>query len=56
MKPLAASGNRRRTLAFRLVAIPAAAALILTALFGHETRGRDLRELDAGSALKGVSV
>jgi putative MFS transporter len=29
-----------------LIAIPAAASLLLVAIFGHETRGRDLRELE----------
>jgi putative MFS transporter len=29
-----------------LIAIPAATSLILVAIFGHETRGRDLRELE----------
>jgi MFS transporter, putative metabolite:H+ symporter len=30
------------------VAIPMVGALLLVAIFGHETRGRDLRELEAG--------
>lgn len=29
------------------IAIPAVASLLLVAIFGHETRGRDLRELEA---------
>jgi putative MFS transporter len=30
------------------IAIPAVGSLLLVALFGHETRGRDLRELEVG--------
>jgi len=30
------------------VAIPMVGAVLLVAIFGHETRGRDLRELEAG--------
>lgn len=33
-------------LAALAVAIPTVASLLLVALFGHETRGRDLRELE----------
>jgi putative MFS transporter len=33
------------------IAIPAVASLLLVALFGHETRGRDLRELEAAEAV-----
>jgi putative MFS transporter len=29
-----------------LIAVPAASSLLLVAIFGHETRGRDLRELE----------
>ncbi len=32
------------------IAIPAAASIVLLALFGAETRGQDLRRLDAGAA------
>jgi putative MFS transporter len=28
------------------IAVPTIASLLLVALFGHETRGRDLRELE----------
>jgi MFS transporter, putative metabolite:H+ symporter len=31
------------------IAVPTVASLLLIALFGHETRGRDLRELEASS-------
>ena len=34
------------TLAAGLIAIPTVVSLLLIALFGHETRGRDLRELE----------
>ncbi|HET9307007.1 MAG TPA: MFS transporter [Candidatus Sulfotelmatobacter sp.] len=34
-------------LAAGLIAIPTAASLLLVAIFGHETRGRDLRELES---------
>jgi len=34
-------------LAAGLIAIPTVASLLLVAIFGHETRGRDLRELEA---------
>jgi MFS transporter, putative metabolite:H+ symporter len=37
-------------LAALVVALPAAASLVLIAIFGHETRGRDLRELEAPRA------
>ncbi len=44
--------------AFRLaagaVAVPAAASLLLIAAFGHETRGRDLRELESKAAASGL--
>jgi len=28
---------------------------VLIAIFGHETRGRDLRELEAGDAVAGIA-
>ena len=31
------------------IAVPTVASLLLIALFGHETRGRDLRELETSS-------
>jgi len=34
-------------LAAGAIAIPTVASLLLIAAFGHETRGRDLRELEA---------
>lgn len=34
------------------VTLPAAASLLLICVFGHETRGRDLRELDARARIK----
>jgi putative MFS transporter len=34
-------------IAAAVVALPAAAAFLLIALFGRETRGRDLRELES---------
>jgi len=37
-------------LAAGAIAIPTVASLLLIAVFGHETRGRDLRELDARMA------
>jgi putative MFS transporter len=37
-------------LAAMLVAIPAVLSLTLVAVFGHETRGRDLRDLEASEA------
>jgi putative MFS transporter len=37
-------------LAAGAIAIPTVASLVLIAAFGHETRGRDLRELEAGIA------
>jgi len=33
-------------LAAGLIAIPTVASLLLITIFGHETRGRDLRELE----------
>jgi putative MFS transporter len=33
-------------LAAGAIAIPTVASLLLVAVFGHETRGRDLRELE----------
>ena len=38
------------------IAIPAVASLLLVAVFGHETRGRDLRELEAIPSMIGESV
>jgi putative MFS transporter len=38
------------------IAIPAVASLLLVAVFGHETRGRDLRELEPVPAIIGQSV
>lgn len=32
-----------------LIAVPAATSLVLIAIFGHETRGRDLRELEVAA-------
>lgn len=44
--------------AFRLaagaVAVPTVASLLLLAAFGHETRGRDLRELESKAASAGI--
>ena len=37
-----------------VIAVPAAASLLLLALFGHETRGIDLRELDHTGRLAGA--
>ncbi|HEY2732790.1 MAG TPA: hypothetical protein VGI70_02345, partial [Polyangiales bacterium] len=34
-------------LAAGVVAVPAVLSLVLVAISGHETRGRDLRDLDA---------
>lgn len=42
-------------LAAGLIAIPTAASLLLVAIFGHETRGRDLRELE-GEQLRPVKI
>lgn len=39
-------------LAAGTVAIPTVASLLLIAAFGHETRGRDLRELEAARAMQ----
>ncbi len=38
------------------IAIPAVASLLLVAIFGHETRGRDLRELEAIPSMVGESI
>jgi len=38
------------------IAIPAVASLLLVAVFGHETRGRDLRDLEAAPSMIGESV
>lgn len=38
------------------VAVPTVASLVLVALFGHETRGRDLRELELGPAPPAVAM
>jgi hypothetical protein len=38
-----------------LVALPATLALMLIWIFGRETRGRDLRELEMESILSGMS-
>jgi MFS transporter, putative metabolite:H+ symporter len=42
-------------LAAGLIAIPTVASLLLVAIFGHETRGRDLRELE-GEQLRPVKI
>jgi putative MFS transporter len=42
-------------LAAGLIALPAMASLLLIAIFGHETRGRDLRELEEGRAIPDVA-
>jgi putative MFS transporter len=42
-------------LAAGLIALPAIASLSLIAIFGHETRGRDLRELEAGEAIPEIA-
>lgn len=39
-------------LAAGTIAIPTLASLLLIAMFGHETRGRDLRELEADGAMQ----
>jgi putative MFS transporter len=39
-------------LAAGLIAIPAIGSLLLVAIFGHETRGRDLRELETAEAVQ----
>jgi MFS transporter, putative metabolite:H+ symporter len=38
------------------IAVPAVASLLLVAIFGHETRGRDLRELEAIPSMVQKSV
>lgn len=38
------------------IALPAVASLLLVAIFGHETRGRDLRELEAIPSMKQEAV
>jgi putative MFS transporter len=38
------------------IAIPAVASLLLVAVFGHETRSRDLRELEALSSMRQEAV
>jgi len=43
-------------LAAGAIAIPMIGALVLVAIFGHETRGRDLRELEVFSHAKGTPV
>jgi MFS transporter, putative metabolite:H+ symporter len=42
-------------LAAGLIALPAMASLLLIAIFGHETRGRDLRELEEDRAIPDVA-
>jgi putative MFS transporter len=41
-------------LAAGAIAIPAVASLLLVAVFGHETRGRDLRELETKAVAQGA--
>jgi MFS transporter, putative metabolite:H+ symporter len=41
-------------LAAGLVAIPTLGSLLLVAIFGHETRGLDLRELELSEPLRYV--
>ncbi len=41
-------------LAAGAIAVPTVASLLLIAAFGHETRGRDLRELEAKIAVQGA--
>jgi putative MFS transporter len=43
-------------LAAGAIAVPAVASLVLIAIFGHETRGRDLRELEAGETVADSGV
>jgi putative MFS transporter len=38
------------------IAIPTIASLLLIAIFGHETRGRDLRELEGIPAVKNAAI
>jgi hypothetical protein len=38
-------------LAAGAIAIPTVLSLLLIAIFGHETRGRDLRELETGGTM-----
>ena len=42
-------------LAAGAIAAPTVASLVLIAIFGHETRGRDLRELEASDAVTGIT-
>ncbi len=42
-------------LAAGAIAVPAVASLLLIAIFGHETRGRDLRELEASEIVRGTA-
>ena len=37
------------------IAVPAGVALVLICLFGRESRGRDLRELDAAARSSGIA-
>jgi putative MFS transporter len=43
-------------LAAGLIAIPTVASLLLITIFGHETRGRDLRELETTEQLRPVKT
>jgi putative MFS transporter len=42
-------------LAAGAIAVPAVASLVLIAIFGQETRGRDLRELEARETVAGIA-